>query len=182
MTTRLRLYLRGLILALPCLTTCGGGSPSGPSQNMRPANVSVSPTSWQPVSLGETQQFTASVTDAAGRTISGANVTWSSSHAEVATVSSTGLATAVADGTATIAAALSQIAGKADVTVLVPPMPDDPPDDPRMTLRTIRCLLLPRLMVSRFFSTRSRLHVLANRRRVFQLMLMVSSGETVVET
>ena len=55
-------------------------------------------------SFADTTQLTATVTDANGKTVSGATVTWATSDATVATVSSTGLVTSVAIGTATITA------------------------------------------------------------------------------
>src|SRR4029077_561821 len=45
------------------------------------------------------------------------SATWSSSNTSIATVSSQGLTTAVADGTATITAALGTLSGSATVTV-----------------------------------------------------------------
>ena len=63
-----------------------------------PAFVAVSPAS-DSVYVGDTRQFTATVTDLHGNTVS-ATVTWSSNPTSVATVDGTGLATGVAQGTA----------------------------------------------------------------------------------
>ena len=54
--------------------------------------------------VGDTSTVTATVLDALGETISGATVMWASSDTAVATVSVTGLVTAVANGNATITA------------------------------------------------------------------------------
>jgi hypothetical protein len=60
------------------------------------------------------------VKDANDSTMSGATVSWSTSAASVATVSSTGLVTSVADGTATITATSGSASGTAAVTVAIP--------------------------------------------------------------
>ena len=68
-------------------------------------------------SLADTTQLTATVTDASGTTISGATVTWATSDAAVLTVSSTGLVTSVANGTATIRATSGSASATASVMV-----------------------------------------------------------------
>ena len=68
-------------------------------------------------SLEDTQQLTATVRDQNGATMSGTPVTWVSAASNVASVSSTGLVTAVADGTATVTATLGSATGTASVTV-----------------------------------------------------------------
>jgi hypothetical protein len=55
--------------------------------------------------------------DALGTTISGATVTWATSSSSVATVSSAGLVTAVANGTATITATSGSASATATTTV-----------------------------------------------------------------
>ena len=54
------------------------------------------------MSLGETVQLTATVLDQNGQPVAGAEVTWSSSDAKVATVSGQGLVTAVGNGSVSI--------------------------------------------------------------------------------
>ena len=68
------------------------------------ATVTLSKSDFTFTSLADTTQLTATVTDANGETFSGATVTWASSDTTKATVSSAGLVTSVADGTATITA------------------------------------------------------------------------------
>src|SRR5437899_10939979 len=67
------------------------------------ASVTVSPTSAS-VLQGQTLQLTATIKDSAGNVLSGRAVTWTSSDASVATVSSSGLVGAVAAGSVTITA------------------------------------------------------------------------------
>ena len=71
---------------------------------------------------GTTQQFTATGTYSDGSTqnISGL-VTWTSSSAAVATISASGLATALAAGSTTISATLAGVTGSTTLTVQNPP-------------------------------------------------------------
>jgi len=81
------------------------------------ANLVLSDSILTFASLSSTTQLTATVTDASGETMSGATVTWATSDAAVATVSSTGLVTSVANGTATITATSGSTSAAASVTV-----------------------------------------------------------------
>jgi len=80
------------------------------------ATVTVSPTSAA-LSIGGTQQLTATTRDSSGNVLSGRVVSWTSGSAAVATVSSSGLVTAVAVGAATITATSEGKSGTATVTV-----------------------------------------------------------------
>ena len=83
------------------------------------ALLSISITPANPtLPLGTTQQFTASgtYTDGVDYNIT-TQVSWSSSDPSVATVSDSGLATAVAAGTATVTATYDSISGSTVVTV-----------------------------------------------------------------
>src|SRR4029079_17990573 len=80
------------------------------------APVSVSP-SAPSLAAGATLQLSAATTDAANNVLSGPAVTWSSSDQAKATVSSSGVVTAVATGQATISAASEGKVGSATVTV-----------------------------------------------------------------
>ncbi|WP_333659562.1 SBBP repeat-containing protein [Meiothermus cerbereus] len=71
--------------------------------------------------VGQTQQFTAVAKDASGNTIPDVTFTWSSNDPSVATVNNNGLATAVAEGTATITASAGGKSGTA--TLNVTPIP-----------------------------------------------------------
>lgn len=69
-----------------------------------------------------TQQLTATVTYADGSTADvTADAEWSSSDDTVATVSETGLVTAVAEGSATITATFMGLSDTSDITVTNPP-------------------------------------------------------------
>jgi dienelactone hydrolase len=86
--------------------------------------VAVTPATAS-LAIGGTQQFSAAVFDRVGRTVDGAALTWASSSESVATVSSTGLATAHAAGSTTLSAeALSggvTRSGSALLTAGLPP-------------------------------------------------------------
>ncbi|MEP7345660.1 MAG: Ig-like domain-containing protein, partial [Gemmatimonadaceae bacterium] len=73
------------------------------------------------IQVGQTSQGTAVVKDSLGNTLSGQTLTWSSANASVATVSSSGLVTAVGAGAATISASTSGKTGTA--TLNVTPLP-----------------------------------------------------------
>ena len=97
---------------------CGGEKdPAGPSDRVV-ASIAVSPTQRTLSAIGTTQQFTAAAKDASGVTISGKTFSWSSSEPSVATVAATsGLATAVENGTTTITATTDGISGSTALEV-----------------------------------------------------------------
>jgi len=80
-------------------------------------SVGVNPPMVTLESLGATQQLAASPMDHAGRPLTRRAVLWTSSNDSVATVSATGLVTAVGNGSATITAASEAASGTANVTV-----------------------------------------------------------------
>ena len=80
------------------------------------ATVTVAPSPLS-MSVGQTTQFTVTLKDAVGGVLNGRAVSWSSSNSAVATVSSQGLVTAVAPGTATITATSEGKSGSASITV-----------------------------------------------------------------
>ncbi|HEX6252128.1 MAG TPA: Ig-like domain-containing protein [Gemmatimonadaceae bacterium] len=89
------------------------------------AAVTVEP-STTTIASGSTRTLTATVTDQNGGVLTNRVVTWSSSNPAVATVSSTGVVTAVATGavagTATITASAEGKSGSATVTVIAGPV------------------------------------------------------------
>jgi hypothetical protein len=85
------------------------------------ASVEVTPLSATK-QVGETQQLSAAVKDASGNILSGQSVTWSTSSASIASVTSGGLVTAVALGTATITASSGGKSGSSTITVAPPPI------------------------------------------------------------
>jgi serine protease len=81
------------------------------------AAVEVAPASQTLVSLGATVQFTATARDASGRPVTGKSFSWQSTTPAVATVSTSGLATAVTNGNTTIRATVEGVTGSATITV-----------------------------------------------------------------
>ncbi|MDE2794327.1 MAG: Ig-like domain-containing protein [Gemmatimonadota bacterium] len=77
----------------------------------------MSPATIELNALGATEQLTAQVLDQNGQAMAGASVTWTSSAASVATVSTTGLVTAAGNGAATITATAGGVSGSATATV-----------------------------------------------------------------
>src|SRR5438876_4703772 len=80
------------------------------------ASVTVNPPSAT-ILVGATQQLSAVTKDAAGATLSGRVVTWSTSNASVATVSSSGLVSGQSAGSATITATSEGKSGTSSMTV-----------------------------------------------------------------
>ncbi len=103
-----------LLFTLACGSSDGTNVPAITS-------VSVSPGTPTLTSLGETQQLSASASDASGGAVNSSDVsfTWSTSAAGVATVSGTGLVEAVSNGSATITATVAggTASGSATITV-----------------------------------------------------------------
>jgi uncharacterized protein YjdB len=85
------------------------------------ASVSVSPATPS-VTVGQTVQLTATAYDANNNVLTGRVVTWASSNTGIATVSSSGVVTGVAAGSATITATSEGRSGTASVTVTPPPV------------------------------------------------------------
>ena len=91
-------------------------SPSSPPPvQAAVATVSVSLSSTLPVK--QTAQATATLRDASGNVLSGQTIAWTSSNTGVASVSASGLVTAVAAGSATIVATSGGKTGSAALTV-----------------------------------------------------------------
>jgi uncharacterized protein YjdB len=82
------------------------------------ATVTVSPASAS-VAAGQTAQLTATAKDAGGNVLTGRVVTWATSNAAVATVSSGGLVGGLVVGTATITATSEGQSGTSAITVTV---------------------------------------------------------------
>src|SRR5207248_1929259 len=84
--------------------------------------VTVAPASAG-VLVGQLLQLSATTADSAGNVLSGRTVTWASSNSLVATVTSTGLLTGLAAGSATITATSEGKSGTATVTVTAVAVP-----------------------------------------------------------
>lgn len=118
MTVSLRARM-ACVLGLAAFAACGGGDSStvsGPPPAVAVATVTVtgSPTA---LVAGTTLQLTATMLDADGNVLTGRTVTWSSSDTTVATVSSTGLVTALASGSASIQATSEAKTGSITVSI-----------------------------------------------------------------
>jgi hypothetical protein len=87
-------------------------------RKLRPDTIVVSPTSVA-AQAGSSVQLSASVQTYAGQSLS-TSVTWSSANTAIATVSSTGLVTAVAAGSTTVTATASGARTNVPVTVTAP--------------------------------------------------------------
>src|SRR5215469_302897 len=112
-TNRYRWLLASLILAITVSAGCGKFFPDATDL----VSISVTPSSSS-LQLTKTQQFTALGTfgDGTSRDIS-SSATWSSSSSNVASISNTGLATALQTGTTTITASQSGKSGSTILTV-----------------------------------------------------------------
>src|SRR6476646_745402 len=131
--TRNGVGIASLLLAT-VLSGCGGGDSTAPN---RPAEVVISAVDTLR-SIGATATLTAGVRNASHQEIPGAAVSaWESSNQAVVTVNATtGLATAVGNGAATITAHASTVSGSIKVVVMQAPasMTIVPPTD---TLRSL---------------------------------------------
>ncbi len=84
-------------------------------------NIQVIPSSPIIFALGATQPFTAVAKDADGTRVLGKTFTWASSDTNVATIdASSGIATAVANGSTSITATTDGVSGTASLTVQAP--------------------------------------------------------------
>ena len=109
-----RLALGVSLIGCVTVWACGGDESTGPAVV---ASVVVTPSTATLVSLGETVELNASALDAGGTVVSGKSFVWSSPDETIATVSVSGLVTAVADGPVTISATTDNVSGSAAVTV-----------------------------------------------------------------
>ena len=96
------------------------------------ASVTVAPPA-PALLVGATVQLTATPKDASGTALSGRSISWATNNASVATVSTGGLVTGAAAGTATITATSEGKSGTASVTVTTPAPPPPPPPPPPTT-------------------------------------------------
>ncbi|HKI75421.1 MAG TPA: Ig-like domain-containing protein [Pseudomonadales bacterium] len=108
-----------LLFLISLLAACGGSGGGGTTPTPTVASVTVSPATAT-INVGATQQLTATAKDSSGATISGASIAYSSSDTAIATVSTGGLVTGVAAGSATITATSSGKSGTATITVNTP--------------------------------------------------------------
>ncbi|HYV98135.1 MAG TPA: Ig-like domain-containing protein [Gemmatimonadaceae bacterium] len=105
--------------ALGLLVVAAGACHTSSTEPRRVATAVVAPdtASFFP---GTQRQLVAAFADEHGKPITGVPVTWRSSAATIATVSLTGIVTAVAPGTATVTATIGDKVAAADISVLAP--------------------------------------------------------------
>ncbi|MDE2876433.1 MAG: Ig-like domain-containing protein [Gemmatimonadota bacterium] len=105
------------VLALGLAAACGGDpAPVDPPDPPRAVAISISPASASFSSIGDTQTFTARLTDQYGAEFNG-TVTWASDNPDVFTVDAAGLVTAAGNGTGVVRASYEQLSATAQVTV-----------------------------------------------------------------
>ena len=102
-------------LLVVVLSGCGGNEPSVP------ANITLSSTFVSFTSVGQTQQLTPSVTDQQGAPLDNAAVSWNTSDAAVATVTSEGVVTARGTGSTEITATAGSATAVVQVEVVQAP-------------------------------------------------------------
>jgi uncharacterized protein YjdB len=103
-----------LFLLVAAGLSCGSSS-SGPSVTMVAAVTVSAP--LKSIDVGNTAQLSATAFDQTGAQLIGVTFQWSSSDKTIATVSSSGVVTGVAAGSARISAMTGTVSGYADVTV-----------------------------------------------------------------
>ena len=102
------------------MVTASAGAASGSAEvtvAQEVVEVSVSPPADTLVALGDTVQLLAEARDANGHVVTHAEFAWSSGDVAVVTVDAAGLATAVANGSASVTASSGSVSGSAEVTV-----------------------------------------------------------------
>ena len=121
----MRFLLRAVaVVAAVAQLACGGdgGSPEPVAPTGPVVTTIVVMAPLVPLQLGSTFALTAEVRDQTGVPIAGKTLTWTSSNAAVATVSSAGVVTAEGSGTTTITAGVDGKTGTANVTVAQAPV------------------------------------------------------------
>jgi len=102
--------------ALAFLLACGGDGGGSTAVTSSVATVVVSPASTSLV-IGGMATFTALARDGKGATVAGHAVTWATQNSAVLTINTSGVATAVGPGTASVTATVDGVSGAASVTV-----------------------------------------------------------------
>lgn len=105
-----RRAIRFAPLLLGALWACDGSGPTVTEIKVTPGNFTLQ-------SLGEGIQFTAQVLDADGTAMTGIQVIWSSSNSDVVSISATGQATALTQGSSQIQASAEGVTGSAGIVV-----------------------------------------------------------------
>ena len=110
--------MRSLRFVAAVLLAGGFSACSSSSTGPNVTSVTVTPSTSTLTAAGATVQFSAAAVDGSGKSVTG-TVTWSSSNNSVATISTSGMATAVANGSVQITAKVGGVAGSATLTVSI---------------------------------------------------------------
>lgn len=113
-------YPAALLITLLVLAACGGDEGTAPGAPVV-ASVEVRP-AQQALFVGDALAYNARVLDARGAEIQGRAVTWSSTDVGVATVSTTGMVTALAAGQVQLRASVDGKVGSGNLTVAIAPV------------------------------------------------------------
>ena len=108
-----------VMLSLTTLTACGKDSPTEPPARIS-SSIVLSSNSATLNTIGQTLQINATVLDQDNNVLTGAIIAWSSNNPAVASVSSSGLVTAVSGGTARITAESGSVSARIEVVVEIP--------------------------------------------------------------
>lgn len=100
-----------------CSEPVGPKPPPPPPPPPSVATIQITPASDTLLSLGDTVRLFAAARDAQGGVVSGVTFTWGSSSAGVVTVSASGLATAIGNGSANVTASVATVSGTAQLHV-----------------------------------------------------------------
>lgn len=107
----------GVPVLLVVLASCGGGSDSsGPAPADGIASVVVTSTTSS-LQVGQSVQFSAEARNSKGALITSGQATWTVSPSNIATISSTGLVTALAAGSVTVSATIQNVVGNLSVAI-----------------------------------------------------------------
>jgi uncharacterized protein YjdB len=95
------------------LAVCADSSVTDPPVGPEPvASIEITPSADTLTALGQSRQLFVTARDAQGRIVPGVTFTWTSSDPSVATVSPSGLVTALATGPVQINATVREVAGR----------------------------------------------------------------------
>ncbi|MEP7226246.1 MAG: leishmanolysin-related zinc metalloendopeptidase [Gemmatimonadales bacterium] len=108
-------------LTAPCWAVLLGSISACGTDPRIPTTVTLSSSAVSFTALGQTQQLFPAVSDQDGKPLAGADVSWTSSNTGLATVSASGVVTAVGAGTADITARSGSATATVQVTVVQTP-------------------------------------------------------------